>query len=250
MMLVPPFFTPILSPALALSVLLELDTLPQIQIQQQQPLPVIEVIKVYGKLAGPTCFGKVAPKGSSCQITSSELKKELGILSTSTSTSTSAPGEVRITREEMSNALDALPFQWPLKPYGRDKSSDKTAVINKGAETYLYMEQLESRGLYDRRNPAGPLPTSLRPQLNGILQKEGLKGLTVDRMFGILSSSGNGCGGDGDGDGDGDGEGDSYITNESIENLSMFTDEDGRHKDSADYYDFVRLLGSDSISWD
>eukprot|EP01083_Nonionella_stella_P089162 248757_1 len=89
MMLVPPFFAPILSPALALSVLLELDTLPQIQIQQQQPLPVIEVIKVYGKLAGPTCFGKVAPKGSSCQITSSELKKELGILSTSTSTSAS-----------------------------------------------------------------------------------------------------------------------------------------------------------------
>mmetsp|Transcript_9375 Transcript_9375/g.14022 ORF Transcript_9375/g.14022 Transcript_9375/m.14022 type:complete len:189 (+) Transcript_9375:204-770(+) len=188
-------------------------------------------------MAGPTCFGKVAPKGSSCQITASELKKELGI---STSSSSSGEDRVRITKEEISDALEALPFQWPLKPYGRDKSSDKTAVINKGAETYLYMDQLESRGLYDRRNPTGPLPTSLRPQLNGILQKEGLKGVTVDRMFEILSSNGSGS----------DSDGDRYVTNESIENLPMFRDEDGLRKDSADYFDFVRLLGSDSISWD
>uniref|UniRef100_A0A7S0GCK7 Uncharacterized protein n=1 Tax=Proboscia inermis TaxID=420281 RepID=A0A7S0GCK7_9STRA len=96
------------------------------------------------------------------------------------------------------------------------------------------MQQLESRGLYDRRNPTGPLPTNLRPQLNGVLQKEGLKGPTVDRLFGILSSS----------------DGDGYVTSQSIDHLAIFTDENGQTKDSADYYDFVRLLGEDSISWD
>ena len=51
-------------------------------------------------------------------------------------------------------------------------------VVNKGAETRLYMEQLEAAGLYDPRNPMGPLPTSLRPASNPRLQR--LDAATVD----------------------------------------------------------------------
>ena len=64
--------------------------------------------------------------------------------------------------------LGRQPFRWPLKPWGtaNSKSNAKTAMMNKSAETAVYMLELEKRGLYDPRNPAGPLPTSLRPQLN------------------------------------------------------------------------------------
>ena len=53
-------------------------------------------------------------------------------------------------------------------------------VVNKGAETRLYMEQLEAAGCTTlaTRNPMGPLPTSLRPASNPRLQR--LDAATVD----------------------------------------------------------------------
>ena len=40
--------------------------------------------------------------------------------------------------------LAALPFRWPLKPYGTaaSPSNVKTVAINKNAETAVYMREL------------------------------------------------------------------------------------------------------------
>ena len=85
----------------------------------------------------------------------------------------------KFTLDQFEARLQDMPFQWPLKPCGMDKSLEKTAVVNKGAETrHYYMEQLEAAGLYDPRNPMGPLPTSLRPASNPRLQR--LDAATVD----------------------------------------------------------------------
>lgn len=150
-----------------------------------------------------------------------------------------------------------MPFRWPLKPYGINKSLDKTALMNKGAETALFMQQLEQAGLYDPRNPTGPLPTSLRPQLNAILQQEGLRQATVDRVYDLMAATG---------------ASDSslktaadksrkVVTIQSVtENLfggvSSKNENDGDRLASSDgtttldYYDFVKLLGAETISWE
>ena len=181
-----------------------------------EPLPVLEVVKVYGKLAGSSCFGKKAPPGSSCQMSATHLKEELGLTSSSSG----------LSRTGFVERLDKLQFQWPLKPYGVEKSHDKTAVMNKGAETRVYMEQLEARGLYDRRNPTGPLPSSLRPKLNVLLQKEGLEAATVDRTYDALRAG------------------------ESTDLTAQQVDKVFGGKNELDYYDFIKLLGRDSIFWE
>jgi hypothetical protein len=192
-------------------------------------MPVLDVIQVYGRLAGPSCFGRAAPAGSSCQLTREELKQKLGLVSS----------DVALSREEFRDRLDELSFQWPLKPYGVDKSLDKTAVINKGAETSIYMQQLQSAGLYDPRNPTGPLPSSLRPNLNEVLQKQGLSAATVDRVYYILLDKG------------GKSTDNKMMTIETIDRLFQTVIPEGGSESSAwDYYDFVRLLGgADSVSW-
>jgi hypothetical protein len=179
--------------------------------------PVLEVVKVYGKLAGSSCYGRVAPKGSSCQVSSTEVKESLGLL-----TSTDQLNEL-----EFRDKLRGMSFQWPLKPYGIDKSLDKTAVMNKGAETRLYMEQLQEQGLYDPRNPAmGPLPTSLRPQMNAILQELGMDLTSVSQLFDRLKDSKANA-----------------VTAASLE-TNLF-----RNRGTIDCYDFISCLGPESISW-
>lgn len=174
---------------------------------------ILEVIKVYGKLAGPSCYGRIAPRGSSCQIMESELKQIL------------LRQDASISRDVFGERLEQANFQWPLKPYGVEKSNDKTALMNKGAETRLYMDELIASGLYDARNPTGPLPTSLRPQLNLLLQTQGLEEKTTDRVYDILRR--------------GSGE----ITAAKIHDLMS------ENNGALDYYDFVRLLGADTVSW-
>ena len=119
------------------------------------PVPVMDVLQVYGRLAGPECFGKTVPAaaGASCQLTDK------------ISDATEAEFEAR---------LAALPFRWPLKPYGTaaSPSNVKTVAINKNAETAVYMRELEQRRLYNRNDPTGPLPTSLRPALDAQLSRE------------------------------------------------------------------------------
>lgn len=178
-------------------------------------VPVLEVIKVYGKIAGPECYGKVAPEGSSCQITVKDVEWVFH-LDKKAETST-------MTLEEFQIELDKADFQWPLKPYGIEKSLSKTATMNKGAETRVFMEQLEGRGLYDKRNPTGPLPTSLRPQLNSILQHEGTDPRTVERLFGALGGSGG--------------------------ELKLAKLREKFSSKAIDYYDFIELIGKETISW-
>mmetsp|Transcript_37101 Transcript_37101/g.54547 ORF Transcript_37101/g.54547 Transcript_37101/m.54547 type:complete len:208 (-) Transcript_37101:303-926(-) len=176
-------------------------------------VPVLEIIKTYGSLAGPTCYGNTAPSGSSCQLPLSYLKGEL--LGSDTS----------LTKQEFVDRLDALPFQWPLKPFGVTPTSyRKTAVMNKGAETAIYMNELESRGLFDRRNPTGPLPTSLRPKLNAELDREGVDPETSSVVFKVLAGGKN-------------------------ELTSAQLDEAFNGKDVLDYYEFLELIGSDGIRW-
>ncbi len=126
------------------------------------PVPVLDVLQVYGRLAGPECFGKTVPAaaGASCQLTAERLRETIG--------ETSEAGfEAR---------LATLPFRWPLKPYGTaaSPSNVKTVAINKNAETAVYMRELEQRRLYNRNDPTGPLPTSLRPALDAQLSRESI----------------------------------------------------------------------------
>jgi len=186
------------------------------------PVPALQVISAYGRLAGPTCYGRIAPPGSSCQLPLSYLKEELhlgigrdGKLPTSSS----------LTRDDFGKRLDDLPFRWPLKPYGRnEKSLGKTSIMNKGAETALYMDEIERRGIYDRRDPIGPLPTSLRPKINDEIGKEGVDPGTVDTVFRALAG------------------GRSELTELQLERLY-----DGR--ESLDYYSFLGIIGNDNVQW-
>ena len=177
-------------------------------------MPVLEVIKVYGHLAGPECFGSKAPPGSSCQMPLEYLKEELGLTKAGS-----------ISQEEFSRTVMEATFQWPLKPYGIDKSLAKTATMNKGAETKVYMDELERRGLYDRRNPTGPLPTSLRPKLNQQLEKENIDQYVVERAFVALNGGNKG--------------------DLTVEHLQ----ETFRGHDALDYYSFLDLIGKDSVVW-
>jgi hypothetical protein len=189
------------------------------------PVPVLEIVKVYGTLAGSDCYGSQAPSGSSCQLPLAALEKSLRL---SKPLDTDTPGSFResITQDEFDSSLQNLNFQWPLKPYGlnNEASLKKTTVMNKGAETRVYMDELESRGLYDRRNPTGPLPTSLRPKLNRALQAEGIDP-GVSRL--AFESFGGSKG---------------VLTKHSLE--AVFGD-----TDMIDYYGFLELIGKDQISW-
>ena len=181
------------------------------------PAPALQVIVGYGKLASNTCFGKTSPPGSSCQLSLSDLERELGLDS----------DEARLTSEEFNRRINALDFQWPLKPYGiNDKSQEKTGVINKGAETAYYMDELEARGLYDRRNPTGPLPTSLRPKLNAILNGEGIDDNASRVLFGALA-------------------GDFAAEQLTKEGLSRSFGGES----VIDYYGFLDLVGNSNINW-
>jgi hypothetical protein len=176
-----------------------------------QPIPVLEVIKVYGKLAGPECYGKNSPPASSCEVTLKDLEKtfELG-------------SKGAFTEQEFLDLLNRAEFQWPLKPYGIDKSLAKTATMNKGAETKVYMDLLEERGLYDRRNPAGPLPTSLRPRLNSQLQKEGVNEDVAHKVYELMG-----------------GRNDKLQAEQIAENFGG----------GMDYYIFLELIGKESVVW-
>jgi hypothetical protein len=183
------------------------------------PIPVLDIIVIYGKLAGPQCFGKLAPKDSSCQVTLKDAYADFGI-SSSNDNSSSA-----LTRDEFRTRLNDLEFQWPLKPYGMEKSNDKTATMNKGAETRVFMEELEQRGLYDRRNPTGPLPTSLRPQLNQLLQKEGMNSEATDRVF------------------------DALVWGGEMKNKLSVVQIKTIFGNGMDYYGFLDLIGKESVVW-
>jgi hypothetical protein len=180
------------------------------------PVPVVEIVKVYGSLATSECYGSKAPLGSSCQLPLAALEKELGMDKSSS-----------ISQDNFDTSLQRLDFQWPLKPYGIDGSErlKKTAVMNKGAETRVYMEELEARRFYDRRNPTGPLPTSLRPQLNKALKAEGIHARVSKLVFSALGGNSMGI-----------------LTKDALE--SKFGD-----AADIDFYGFLDLIGKDQISW-
>ena len=139
------------------------------------PVPVMDVLQVYGRLAGPECFGKTVPPsaGASCQLTAERIRETIG--------DSEAGFEAR---------LAALPFRWPLKPYGTaaSPSNVKTVAINKerrdggvhartrnksasrigNKRTTRHCEHRRARS----HDPTGPLPTSLRPALDAQLSRE------------------------------------------------------------------------------
>ena len=188
-------------------------------------IPILEVVKIYGKLAGPECYGKQAPKHSSCQINLNTLNQRLSNEHDTASTP---------SKEVFRQQLSTMEFSWPLKPFGVDKSPSlsKTAVMNKGAETMVFMQELESRNLYDPRNPTGPLPTSLRPNLNKALQIEGIVDpRAIDRTYQVLY-------------------GESTTSNEQGVLKRSTSSSSGPFADGfLDYYDFLKLFGPNSITW-
>ncbi|OEU17051.1 hypothetical protein FRACYDRAFT_239654 [Fragilariopsis cylindrus CCMP1102] len=181
------------------------------------PIPILEIVKVYGKLAGSECYGKPSPSGSSCQIQLKDIQQTVSTLS----------------RNEFSVKLNSneYVFQWPLKPYGLEKSLSKTATMNKGAETRVFMEELEDRGLYNPRNPTGPLPTSLRPALNKALQKEGiLDSRAIDITYNAFTAEAN-------------------TNTDSNTVTNSKEDGDNNNGEYVDYYTFLKMIGTESISW-
>jgi len=46
----------------------------------RKTIPVVEVVKVFGKLAGSECYGRKSPPGSSCQITRREFEKSFHLM--------------------------------------------------------------------------------------------------------------------------------------------------------------------------
>ena len=64
--------------------------------------------------------------------------------------------------------------------------------MNKSAETAIFMAELEKRGLYDPRNPAGPLPTSLRPLLNQKVGGDGVDPRVARAAYRALSGGESG----------------------------------------------------------
>jgi len=204
-----------------------LESSPSTLISLHDPVPIIEVIKVYGKLAGPQCFGHNAPPGASCQLPLSQLKEELfGDSSGNGETSS-------LSKEEFSHRLESLSFQWPLKPFGiaGSPSLTKTATMNKGAETALYMSELERLGLYDRRNPAGPLPTALRPKLNSALDTEGIDPEASAVVFDALAGINE------------DMEKDKRLTPKKLDKIY-------ESEVALDYYSFLDLIGKRNVFWD
>ena len=150
-------------------------------------IEVTDVIKVYGRLAGGECFGKSVPKasGASCQMTLEHAIAALGL--------DSEQYRDGMDERQFLARLEALSFEWPLKPWGAAKSESsnaKTATMNKSAETAVFMAELERRGLYDRRNPTGPLPTSLRTALDQQMQEEGVGVAAARKCFGALVGGG------------------------------------------------------------
>ena len=238
LLLAPPVATLTLAPfvpskilALGVALALQPQTLdtPFSEDYSSDNVPIIEVVKVYGKLAGSECYGKQAPKGSSCQINLKDLEQRLSGADAS-DTAASAP-----SKQVFETKLKTMEFLWPLKPFGVDKSPSlvKTAVMNKGAETMVFMQELEARGLYDPRNPTGPLPTSLRPSLNKALQAEGIiDQRAIDRTYEVLFGVSDGRQAGIFLEGAITGQGNGPLTDGFL-----------------DYYDFLKLFGPNSITW-
>ena len=196
----------------------------------QQPIDILQVIQVFGRLALPTCYGRMAQPGASCQMTRDDLRQKLGL-------DNDDDNNDSLTAPAFAQKLDALNFAWPLKPYGVADSSSlaKTALMNKGAETRLYMQELQAAGLYDPRNPTGPLPTSLRPQLNARLQQVPIESSTAERVFAaLLRSAAN----------------NNNNNNHSEKLTTAQLDRIFKEKNAMDYYEFIGLLGgADAVTW-
>ncbi|KAL3916343.1 MAG: hypothetical protein SGILL_005222 [Bacillariaceae sp.] len=148
-----------------------------------------------------------------------------------------------LTEDEFQTRLEAAPFQWPLKPFGvatKDASLAKTASMNKGAETRIYMDLLEARKLYNPRDPTGPLPTSLRPQLNRLLQEEGIDKATTHRVFRALLLLSN------------DDDKTTGMTTTTKTTTIKVGDlkERFNNEHPMDYYEFIELIGGkETIYW-
>ena len=145
-------------------------------------IQILELIKIYGRLAGSDCFGASVPaaSGASCQLGGKVLQTAVG-----------GSGGGQWSEAQFVEWLGEQPFRWPLKPWGaaRSPSNAKTVVMNKSAETGVFMGELERRGMYDPRNPTGPLPTSLRPRLNAAIGAEPIDPTASRLVFRALAGA-------------------------------------------------------------
>ena len=215
---------------------------PALAAEPAATIPVMEVVRVYGRLAGSECFGKAVPtaSGASCQLTLASATRALDLESRG-----------GVSEDDFAARLATRGFRWPLKPWGvanNSPSNGKTVTVplpracccgsgccvhcclrllsgmlpiirvppsdsivaaaallplhcrlcvlplcvqmNKSAETALFMQELERRGLHDPRNPTGPLPTSLRPKLDQEIEAEGIDAQAASIVFRALMGSG------------------------------------------------------------
>ena len=182
-------------------------------------VPILELIKIYGRLAGSDCFGASVPSasGASCQLGGKVLQTAIG----------SGGGEW--SEAQFIQWLGEQPFRWPLKPWGtaRSQSNAKTVMMNKSAETAVFMGELERRGMYDPRNPTGPLPTSLRPRLNAAVGAEPIDPAASRLVFRALAGA----------------EAGEATPVLSSDRLARALSAPGEEAEILDYYSFQALIG-------
>jgi hypothetical protein len=210
----------------------------------QSQLSIVEVIKVYGKLAGRSCYGQLAPVGSSCQLTRSDLDTKLfGVSFHDVGTALTTAKLSRDAFQYRLQQQDQLEFGWPLKPFGVAGSPSlvKTATMNKGVEARIYNQLLERNHLYNPHNPTSPLPSSLRPQLNQILQQQGIDPNTVDAIYRRFLGT--------------DRKATTTTSSSTTTTLSTSLTREQLDKtlfaqqEELDFYEFLEFLGVDNISW-
>jgi len=144
-------------------------------------LEVLDVIKMFGRMANPSCFGSVA-KHASCTIDTSSLGKQLFAQPSSSSS--------KMTKEELKTKVNEMAFEWPLKPYGTKEERVKTATLNKPAELNEWKNQAKIKNLGDPFYLNG----KDRDRLNAAVGFDNVSDEALDALFNALSKDGKSIG--------------------------------------------------------
>eukprot|EP00401_Gymnodinium_catenatum_P000219 CAMPEP_0117492112 /NCGR_PEP_ID=MMETSP0784-20121206/18414_1 /TAXON_ID=39447 /ORGANISM="" /LENGTH=285 /DNA_ID=CAMNT_0005286923 /DNA_START=106 /DNA_END=960 /DNA_ORIENTATION=- len=133
---------------------------------------VVDVINIFGRLAGTSCFGSQAAPGVSCQVTMAELDQKL------------FQKTQELSEAEFVDALASMAFAWPLKPNGA--SVKQTVTANKFAEPTSLTNAAIKRGL----PPASQAKTA--EGVSAALSQEAVPASAAKTMFArIVASTGS-----------------------------------------------------------
>eukprot|EP00472_Partenskyella_glossopodia_P004713 CAMPEP_0197526434 /NCGR_PEP_ID=MMETSP1318-20131121/17832_1 /TAXON_ID=552666 /ORGANISM="Partenskyella glossopodia, Strain RCC365" /LENGTH=262 /DNA_ID=CAMNT_0043080597 /DNA_START=14 /DNA_END=802 /DNA_ORIENTATION=- len=134
-------------------------------------------VSVFGRLADSGCYGNVA-KHASCTIDQKSVSLKLF---------GNDIKNAKLSKDELKEKLNQMPFEWPLKPFGVSADQkQKTVTLNKPAEL------TEWKYAATRKNMGNSfyLNGSDRDKLNRALESENVSDDAVEVLFKLLSSDG------------------------------------------------------------